>query len=194
MGQRAMPWSAVAYTWFFRSLPLLVLLIFVYNFPQLLPTASGFLSSPFRAGLLAMTVSETAYIAEIHRGGLLSVHRGQDEAGRALGIRFFGRLRLIVVPQAFRVALPSLANEFITIVKLTSLVSVISMTEILMVGQRLYTQNFRVIGTLIVVAAFYVMIVIVFSALSATIERRLDVSRRKPMAFVAEPRALVVAV
>ena len=171
-------YTAGIYIWFFRSLPLLVLLIFVYNFPQLVPGFSGLLSDPFRAGLIAMIASETAYIAEIHRGGLIGIHKGQQEAGRALGIRYFGRLRLIVVPQSFRIALPSLSNEFITIVKLTSLVSVISLNEILLVGQRLYTQNFKVIDTLIVVALFYVMIVTVFNFLIARLERWLDVSKR----------------
>lgn len=169
--------AAGTYVWFFRSLPLLVLLIFVYNLPQLWPAAGGVLSNPFLAGLIALVASETAYIAEIHRGGLLGVPAGQHEAGRALGIRFLGRLRLIVVPQAFRIALPSLANEFVTIVKLTSLVSVISLNEILLVGQRLYTQNFKVVDTLIVVALFYVGIVSVFSVLISALERNLDVSR-----------------
>ncbi|QRM33147.1 amino acid ABC transporter permease/ATP-binding protein [Microvirga sp. VF16] len=169
--------GAEIYVWFFRSLPLLVLLIFVYNLPQLWPQAGPMLSNPFTSGLIALIISETAYIAEIHRGGLLGVPKGQHEAGHALGIRFLGRLRLIIVPQAFRIALPSLSNEFITIVKLTSLVSVISLNEILMVGQRLYTQNFKVIDTLIVVALFYVMIVSAFNALLSILERRLDVSR-----------------
>ncbi|WP_070106859.1 amino acid ABC transporter permease/ATP-binding protein [Burkholderia plantarii] len=174
--------GARAYVWFFRSLPLLVLLIFVYNLPQLVPAASGVLSDPFRAGLVALVASESAYLAEILRGGLLGVPAGQHEAGRALGIGFVGRLRLIVVPQAFRLALPSLANEFITIVKLTSLVSVISLAEILLVGQRLYTQNFKVLDTLVVVAAFYVGIVTVFNALVGALERRLDVTRARDLA------------
>lgn len=178
--------AAEVYIWFFRSLPLLVLLIFVYNLPQLIPQLGGLLSNPFAAGLIAMIASETAYIAEIHRGGLLGVPKGQLEAGRALGIRYFGRLRLIIVPQAFRIALPSLANEFITIVKLTSLVSVISLSEILLVGQRLYTQNFKVIDTLIVVALYYVMIVSIFSFLIARLEAWLDVSRRRQVLPVAD--------
>ncbi|MBI0328006.1 amino acid ABC transporter permease/ATP-binding protein [Burkholderia plantarii] len=181
--------GARAYIWFFRSLPLLVLLIFVYNLPQLVPAASGVLSDPFRAGLVALVASESAYLAEILRGGLLGVPAGQHEAGRALGIGFVGRLRLIVVPQAFRLALPSLANEFITIVKLTSLVSVISLAEILLVGQRLYTQNFKVLDTLIVVAAFYVGIVTVFNALVGALERRLDVTRARERAAPPPPDA-----
>ncbi|OXH88350.1 amino acid ABC transporter permease/ATP-binding protein, partial [Burkholderia multivorans] len=100
----------------------------------------------------------------------------QLEAGRALGIRFTGIQRMIVMPQAIRIALPALANEFITIVKLTSLVSVISLAEILLVGQRLYTQNFLVFETMLAVAFYYVLIVTVFSRLLGYLERHLDVS------------------
>ncbi|KVL27219.1 amino acid ABC transporter permease/ATP-binding protein [Burkholderia sp. MSMB1835] len=172
--------AAAVYIWFFRSLPLLVLLVFIYNLPQVFPATSAVLSDPFTAGLIAMVLSETAYFAEIHRGGILSVPRGQLEAGRALGIRFTGIQRLIVMPQAIRIALPALANEFITIVKLTSLVSVISLAEILLVGQRLYTQNFLVFETMLAVAFYYVLIVTVFSRLLGYLEQHLDVSRRTP--------------
>ncbi len=168
-----------AYIWLFRSLPLLVLLIFVYNLPQVLPWAGGLLSDPFRAGLLALSISEAAYIAEIHRGGLLSLSRGQLEAGKALGLRFVGLQRLIVLPQAFRVALPALINEYITIVKLTSLVSVISLAEILLVGERLYTQNFKVLETMLAVSFYYVLIVTVFGHALKMLEQHLDVTRRK---------------
>lgn len=168
------------YIWFFRSLPLLVLLVFIFNIPQVFPGTSGFLGNPFIAGLVALVLSEAAYIAEIHRGGLLSVARGQVEAGKALGVRYVGIQRLIVVPQAFRIALPTLINEYITIVKLTSLVSVISLGEILLVGQRLYTQNFLILETLTAVACFYVLIVTVFGFLLKALERQLDISRRQP--------------
>jgi polar amino acid transport system permease protein len=167
------------YIWLFRSLPLLVLLIFVYNLPQVLPWTGGVLSDPFWAGLLALSISEAAYIAEIHRGGLLSLHRGQLEAGKALGIRFVGLQRLIVLPQAFRVALPSLINEYITIVKLTSLVSVISLAEILLIGERLYTQNFKVLETMLAVSFYYVLIVTVVGHALKHLEKHLDVTRRK---------------
>ncbi|MGO2231869.1 amino acid ABC transporter permease, partial [Psychrobacter sp.] len=138
-----------AYIWLFRSIPLLVLLIFIYSMPQVFPQTSVILSSSFMSGLIALTLCETAYIAEIHRGGLNSVHQAQIEAGKALGIKPMGIQRLIVVPQALRIALPTLSNEFVVIVKLTSLVSVISLTEILLVGQRLYAQNFLVLETML---------------------------------------------
>ncbi|MBO6920224.1 MAG: amino acid ABC transporter permease/ATP-binding protein [Rhizobiaceae bacterium] len=171
---------AGTYIWFFRSLPLLVLLIFVYNLPQIIPGLRPVLSNPFWAGLIALVVSETAYIAEIHRGGLLSIDKGQDEAAHALGIRSLGKYRNIIIPQTFRVALPTLGNQFITIVKLTSLVSVISLAEILLVGQRLYTRNFLVIETLVAVSLYYVLIVTIFTWALGWIERRMDVTRRSP--------------
>jgi polar amino acid transport system permease protein len=174
--------SAIAslYIWFFRSLPLLVLLVFVYNIPQVFPSTSVALGNPFIAGLVSLVLSEAAYIAEIHRGGLLAVANGQKEAGKALGIRYAGIQRLIVVPQAIRVALPTLINEYITIVKLTSLVSVISLAELLLVGEQLYTQNFLILETLAAVACFYVLIVTFFGFALKGLERYLDVSRRAP--------------
>jgi polar amino acid transport system permease protein len=167
-----------AYVWFFRSLPLLVLLIFVYNLPQIFPWAGTFFSNAFYAGLVALSLSEIAYVAEIHRGGLAGVHKGQLEAGRALGIGYLGLQRLVVLPQAFRVALPALINEYISIVKLTSLVSVISLQEILLVGERLYSQNFKVLETMLAVAFYYVFIVTVFSYGLGRLEKYLDFTSR----------------
>jgi len=173
------------YIWLFRSLPLLVLLIFIFNLPQIFPFTSPLLSDPFMAGLIAMVLSETAYIAEIHRGGLLSVSRGQQEAGRALGLRV-GQIQLnIIIPQALRISLPTLVNEYIAIVKQTSLVSVISLSEILMVGERLYTDNFKVLETLLAVACYYVLIVSVFEKGIGWFERRSDIYRKTPLPFDA---------
>ena len=170
---------AKLYIWLFRSLPLLVLLIFVYNMPQIIPATGVVLSNPFAAGLIAMVLCESAYVAEIHRGGLLSVSKGQKEAAQALGIRFVGIQQLVIIPQAIRIALPALTNEFISIVKLTSLVSVISLTEVLLVGQRLYTQNFLVLETMAAVAIYYVFIVTVFDFLLKRLESFLDVTKNK---------------
>jgi len=171
---------ASVYIWFFRSVPLLVLVVFTYNLPQMFPITREVLSNPFYSGLLALVVTEAAYMAEIHRGGLISVARGQKEAGRALGIGLIGMQRLIVIPQAFRISLPTLINEYITVVKLTSLVSVISLTELLTVGQRLYAQNFLVMETLSAVAVYYVMIVTVFGWLFHWLEQHLELNNRKP--------------
>lgn len=172
-------YPARIYIWFFRSVPLLVLLIFIYNLPQLAPATSIVLSGPFTAGLIAMALSESAYIAEIHRGGLLSVPDGQREAGYSLGLGFFAIQRKIIIPQAIRIALPTLSNQYVTIVKLTSLVSVISLTEILFVGQQLYTTNFKVLETMLAVAVYYVFIVTVADFGLKRLERSLDVTRHR---------------
>ncbi|WP_414503047.1 amino acid ABC transporter permease/ATP-binding protein [Zymobacter sp. IVIA_5232.4 C2] len=178
--------AAALYIWLFRSLPLLVLLIFIFNLPQMFPALQGVLGNPFVASAIALILSETAYIAEIHRGGLIAVQKGQFEAGKALGLSR-GRINAyIIVPQALRISLPTLVNEFITIVKMTSLVSVISLAEILMVGERLYTDNFKVMETLLAVAFYYVLIVTVFERLFAWLEVRLDIQRRTPDAIDAE--------
>ena len=184
---------ASIYIWFFRSIPLLVLVVFVYNLPQLFPASSIVLSDPFYSGLLALVVTEAAYMAEIHRGGLISVVKGQKEAGRALGIGFLGLQRLIVIPQAFRISLPTLINEYITVVKLTSLVSVISLTEILTIGQRLYAQNFLVMETLAAVGVYYVLIVSVFAWLFQRLESWLDLSLRKPQTLDNDAMAALKA-
>jgi len=184
---------AATYIWFFRSIPLLVLVVFVYNLPQLFPVTGSVLSNPFYSGLFALVVTEAAYMAEIHRGGLISVAKGQKEAGRALGIGVLGLQRLIVIPQAFRISLPTLINEYITVVKLTSLISVISLTELLTVGQRLYAQNFLVMETLGAVAVYYVLIVSLFGWLLQRLEQHLDLGQRTPQtldeASVARLRA-----
>ncbi len=184
--------AASTYIWFFRSLPLLVLLIFVYNMPQIAPGLRPVLSNPFWAGLIALVISETAYLAEIHRGGLLAVDRGQHEAAHALGFGAVPKYRHIIVPQSIRVALPSLGNEFITIVKLTSLVSVISLAEVLLVGQRLYTRNFLVIETMVAVSAYYILIVSIFSFALSRLEGRLDVTRNPGAERTVAPVALAV--
>src|SRR5690606_38264111 len=141
------------------------------------PSLRPLLGNPFIVGFISLVLSETAYMAEIHRGGLLGVPQGQVEAGRALALRYGGIQRLIVIPQALRIALPALSNQLITIFKLTSLVSAISLAELLVVGQRLYTQNFLVLETLTVVALFYVLIVTVFDGALRLFEKAIDIRR-----------------
>ncbi|MFT6348431.1 MAG: polar amino acid transport system permease protein [Psychromonas sp.] len=169
---------AKVFVWFFRSLPLLVVLVFVYNLPQLFPSTHSFFGVPYLAGLFSLVITEMAYMAEIHRSGLLSVSKGQKEPGHALNIGFFGIKRIVVIPQAIRISMPALINEYVTIIKLSSLVSAISLTELLQTGQRLYSQNFLVLETLLAVAIYYVMIVTVFGSILQWIEHKLDTPSR----------------
>ena len=164
--------AAALYIWFFRSLPLLVLLIFVYNLPQALPSLRPVLSNPFWAGLIALVISETAYLAEIHRGGLLAVDVGQHEAAHALGIRPFGKYRLIVVPQAIRVALPSLGNQFIISLKDTSILVVIGVGELTRTGQEVIAYNFRAFEVWFAVAVIYFVMTFSVAQIIKYMERR----------------------
>lgn len=168
------------YIWLFRSLPLLVLLIYLYNLPRIWSASHLVLAEPFYAGLIALVLSESAYMAEIHRAALQSIPAGQFAASKALGLSSWTTYRYIILPQALRLALPALTNQFITIIKLTSLVSVISFTEILLVGQQLYTHNFKVIETLTIVAIYYMGIISLISWLLRCWERQLNPVRRSP--------------
>ena len=179
-GWRALSVFASVYIWLFRSLPLMVLIVFVYNLPQLLPHTGGVLSNPFNSALIALVLTETAYMAEIHRGALMSVAKGQYEAATALGIRWVGAQRLVIIPQALRIALPTLGNQFISCVKLTSLASAISLSELLLVGERLYAQNFLVMETLLACAIYYVLIVSLFTWLMQLGECHMNLAARKP--------------
>ncbi|ALL68524.1 glutamate transport ATP-binding protein GluA [Paraburkholderia caribensis MBA4] len=171
------------YIWFFRSVPLLVAVIVIYNLPQMLPATGPWFSHPFFSGTVALVLTETAYMAEIHRGGLSSVARGQHEAAYALGLRSPGVQRLVIIPQALRVALPTLANQYIACVKLTSLISVISLGELLLVGQQLYAQNLLVMETLFAITVYYVGIVTLFGWIIHYVEKHFDLQARHPVAL-----------
>lgn len=176
--------TAWAYVWIFRGVPMLLLIIFAFTaVPQLLPSTRDFLANPLYAGGLAIIVSESAFMAEIFRGALMGVPQGQVEAGRALGLTQAPIQRLIVLPQALRIAVPPLGNEWIATLKNTSLVSVIALVELTLAAQRIYSQNFKITETLIVVAIFYLAMATVFSIAQAHVERRLDVTRTGPSWF-----------
>ena len=120
------------YNWVFRATPTLLQLYFVwYALPQIWGVFAGHWFTPFAAAWLALSLNEAAYMSEIIRAGLLSVDPGQELAGRALGMTRRQIMRRVVVPQAIRIVIPPTGNEFITLLKLTSLASVISVHELL---------------------------------------------------------------
>ena len=167
---RSVAW---VYNWIFRATPTLLQLFFIwYALPQLW---SGFASSwftPFMAAWIALSLNEGAYMSEIIRAGLLSVDPGQELAGRALGMSRRRILRRIVVPQAIRIAIPPTGNEFITLLKLTSLASIISLHEILTASQELAVVKFQYPEPLLAALLYYLAIVSVLMILQARLERR----------------------
>ena len=130
-------------------------------------------------GIITLGINSGAYVAEIIRGGLMSLDAGQAEAGRSLGLNYLDTMRYIVVPQAFKNILPALGNEFIVLLKDTSLIQTIGGKELLYAAQgiatRTYSQMFPLIGT----ACIYLVLVMIFSWLQGKLERRLRQSDRR---------------
>jgi polar amino acid transport system permease protein len=170
---RAVRWAAATYIWFFRAVPTLLQLLFVWNaLPQLIPALKEDWFTPFLAGYVALSINESAYMAEITRSGLQSIDPGQRLAARALGLRPLQTLRKVVIPQAVRVAIPPSANEFITLLKLTSLTSVISLHELLTVTGERVAVTFRFAELYAAATVYYLVIVSVLMLLQGRLERR----------------------
>ena len=130
-------------------------------------------------GALTLGINSGAYVAEIIRGGLMSLDPGQAEAGRSLGLNYFDTMRLIVIPQAFKAILPSLGNEFIILLKDTSLITVIGGKELLDAAQGIYSRTYEQMFPLVGIAIMYLCLVLVFSWLQGILERRLRQSDRR---------------
>ncbi|MEY8232017.1 amino acid ABC transporter permease [Oscillospiraceae bacterium 50-16] len=130
-------------------------------------------------GTIGLGINSGAYVAEIVRGGLMSVDGGQSEAGRSLGLNYLDTMRFIVVPQAFKNILPSLGNEFITLFKDTSLVQAIGGAELAYYAKTIGGNTFDYMPPLIGIAVMYLAIVIVFTWLQGKLERRLRESDRR---------------
>ncbi len=130
-------------------------------------------------GALTLGINSGAYVAEIIRGGLMSLDPGQMEAGRSLGLNYIDTMRFIVIPQAFKAILPSLGNEFIILLKDTSLITVIGGKELLYAAQSIYGRTYEQMFPLIGIACVYLLLVIIFSWLLSILERRLRQSDRR---------------
>jgi polar amino acid transport system permease protein len=158
------------YIWFFRGTPVLVQLLFWYSIAALYPTIAlgipfgpAFVHvnantaiTPFTAAILGLGLNEGAYMAEIVRAGIISVPEGQGDAARSLGMTRLQTMRRIVLPQAMRVIIPPTGNETISMLKTSSLASVIVVTELLYAAQLIYSVNFKTIQLLIVASIWYI--------------------------------------
>jgi polar amino acid transport system permease protein len=172
---------ASGYTWLFRGTPLILQLLLWFNLALVFPTIgipgvwtarTVDVMTPFLAALLGLGINQGAYTSEVMRAGLLSVDIGQYEAAQAIGMGRLHALRRIVLPQAMRVVLPPLGNEFIGLVKATSLASVIQYPEVLHNAENIYYANSRVIELLIVAGLWYLLVVSILTPLQMLLERR----------------------
>lgn len=179
--------TAGAYTWFFRGTPLLVQLIFWFNLallfpvisvgipfdgPKLVSWQSNQVITGFVAALLGLSINEGAYMAEIVRAGIQSVDPGQREAGASIGMSNRRILSRIILPQAMRVIIPPFGNQFISMLKTTSLVSVIAGADLMTVSQHLYLANFEVVALLLVASIWYLVLTTIASIGQHAVERR----------------------
>ncbi|MFC4011654.1 amino acid ABC transporter permease [Nonomuraea purpurea] len=169
------------YTWIFRGTPQLLQLFLWFNLALVFPyvvipgvfeARTVDLMTPFVAALLGLGICQGAYTSEVVRGGILSVDQGQTEAAQAIGMTRFQTMRRIVLPQAMRVILPPIGNEFISMVKLTSLASAIQYQEVLHSAQNVYYANNRVMELLFVATFWYLIVVTILSLGQMVVERR----------------------
>lgn len=183
---RLLRWVADAYLWFFRGTPLLVQLIFWFNLAALLPTigigipfggpqlvswSTNDVITPLTAAILGLALNEGAYMAEVIRGGLLSVQRGQREAAKAYGMTELTAMRRIILPQAMRSIIPPTGNQLISMVKATAMVSVIAMHDLLYTVQAVYNRTFQTIPLLLVAVIWYLVVVSILSVIQHHIEQ-----------------------
>ncbi|MFT9485753.1 MAG: amino acid ABC transporter permease [Tepidibacillus sp.] len=156
-----------------RGMPLIVLIaLFYFGIYKIITL------SPFWAGVIALGIHNGAYIGEIFRGSIQSIDRGQMEASRSLGMTYLLAMRRIILPQAFKRAIPPLGNQFIIGLKDSSLVFFIGVTELWGTGQSIASRIFMQLPTYLVVAIFYLAMVLFFSWIVSILEAKLDVDKR----------------
>lgn len=161
---------AIGYVEVFRNTPVLVQLIwFYYAFPIVL----GAQLTPFVAAALALTLNTSAYCAEIFRGGIVSIARGQWEGAKAIGMTRAMTMRRVVLPQVMKRMLPAFTNRAIELAKVTSLASLLAVNEVMYEGRLLSSTYYRPLEILTVVALIYLVLIYPGSYLSARLERRL---------------------
>jgi polar amino acid transport system permease protein len=166
---RAVRGVVLGYIWLFRGTPVLLQLVFAFN---VLP-AFGVVLPGFVCAVLALGLNEGAYMAEIMRSGIGAVGRGQRVAARALGLEERQIMRWVVLPQALRIIIPPVGNQFIGMLKLSALVSVIGVQELLLVADQTASSNFRYIETLSAAGIYYLVLTTLFMAGQSLVERRM---------------------
>ncbi|EPE96310.1 amino acid ABC transporter permease [Rhizobium grahamii] len=176
-----------AWIWFFRGVPPLVQLVFWYNLGLLIPEISigipfgptmwsastNQLITPLSAALLGLSFTESAYAAEMIRAGIQAINVGQTEAAATLGMTQLQTLRRIVLPQAMRIIIPPIGNDTISMLKFTSLVSVLALPDLLYSAQMIYSRTYQTIPLLIVATIWYLVLSTILTVIEHYIEHRL---------------------
>jgi His/Glu/Gln/Arg/opine family amino acid ABC transporter permease subunit len=163
-----------------RGTPLLVQTFFIYfGIPQLIQSLGlNFRLSPFTAGIITLSLNAGAYISEIFRGGIQAVDHGQMEAARSLGLSYPRAMFKVILPQAIRISIPALVNQFIISLKDTSIISIISLAEIVYEAKIYIGRTMQSFATWTIVGVIYFIIITILSQISHYIEKRLDYGRK----------------
>lgn len=197
----AIRWLAEAYIWFYRGTPVYVQILFLYLALPYLSLArplrnldifghlgfSGVGTDSFIAGMVALSLNEGAYMAEIVRAGIDSIDPGQMEAAKSLGMTYARGMRRIVLPQAMRVIIPPLGNEFNNMIKTTSLASAISLNELLGIALAIGAPIFRPLELLVTAAIWYLVLTTIWGTIQAVIERRFNLANLDPASAATPP-------
>lgn len=189
--------ASAGYVWLFRAVPAILQLILWFNIglviksvdiPFVYTGPTSALVTPFVAALLGLGLAEAAYMAEIIRGGMLAIDKGQTEAALSLGMSPLRAVRRIILPQALKVIIPPTGNEVIGMMKYTSVAFAVAYSELLSQASRIYSNNFLVVEVLMAAAVWYMILTAVLSIGQRWLERRLDIkTRRRPAATAGRP-------
>nr|WP_216609699.1 amino acid ABC transporter permease [Vibrio coralliilyticus] len=155
-----------------RSIPVLVLLLWVYYG---LPTLLDISLDHFWAGVIALTVAESAFMAEVFRGGIQSIAKGQHEAAESLGLNYWQKMRLVILPQAFRQILPPLGNQFVYILKMSSLVSVIGLSDLTRRANELVVNEYLPLEIYTFLVLEYLILILLVSQAVRWLEQRIAI-------------------
>ena len=160
----------IGYVEIVRAIPLLVLILWIYYG---LPIMTGISFSPFVSGIIALSISESAFQAEIFRAGINSIKKSQWEAGSSLGLNFFKRLRLIILPQAIKNILPALGNQFVYVLKMSSLVSIIGIGDLTRKANELVVTTYRPLEIYTFLILEYLILILIVSYFVRKLENKL---------------------
>ncbi len=160
----------IGYVEIVRAIPLLVLILWVYYG---LPIMTGLSFSAFTSGIIALSISESAFQAEIFRAGINSIKKAQWEAGSSLGLNFFKRLRFVIMPQAIKNILPALGNQFVYVLKMSSLVSIIGIGDLTRKANELVVTTYRPLEIYTFLILEYLVLILIVSYFVRKLEKRL---------------------
>ena len=161
----------IGYVEIVRAIPLLVLILWIYYG---LPIMTGISFGPFVSGIIALSISESAFQAEIFRAGINSIKKSQWEAGSSLGLSFFRKLRLVILPQAIKNILPAIGNQFVYVLKMSSLVSIIGIGDLTRKANELVVTTYRPLEIYTFLILEYLILILVVSFLVRKLEKRLQ--------------------